>query len=68
MFCTSCSKLLVLGASRFCAKCQNPITNNISVICNNCSVKENQCSSCLKKINLNNDLKKDFKSGCGCKK
>lgn len=50
MFCDSCSKLSILNTSKKCMKCQGAVNNNISVICNACSEKNQSCSACFKKI------------------
>jgi len=67
MLCLTCSKLSVLSSKRICLRCKGGIYNNMSVVCDNCSNKEQLCSICLKKIfNSNNRIRpKSNCSSCG---
>jgi hypothetical protein len=53
MLCPQCSKLAILNTNRVCIRCQGKILNNLSCICDKCSLEQSLCSICLKKINLN---------------
>lgn len=62
MICKNCSKLAMLKANKKCKKCNLFVNNNLSVICDSCSTKNNICSICLKHVNLNNNIRKS----CNC--
>lgn len=61
MFCNACNKLMVKYGDKKCLRCQGKITTNISVICDQCSNNDKQCSACLKKI----QLQPKKRAGCG---
>lgn len=61
MLCSNCSKLAVIFSSRKCKKCKSSINTNLEVICDSCSKKDNVCGICLKKINLNKNVR-----SCNC--
>lgn len=63
MLCSNCSKLMILYTKKKCVRCQSDVIQNISVICEYCSLRENICAACLKKIN-NPSLAR--KKGCNC--
>ncbi len=62
MLCTSCSKLALLSVNKHCIKCQNVITNNLSILCDFCSSTEKQCAICLKKMQTASSRYR----GCNC--
>lgn len=64
MLCTNCSKLLLLNSKKKCSNCQGPISNNLLILCDSCSLTNKQCAICLKRINNNVSRNK----GCGCNK
>lgn len=66
MFCTNCSKLVILQSNRVCIRCQGVITNNVSCICDVCSKEQNMCSVCLKHLGLDARTKTKTVGG-GCK-
>lgn len=53
MFCNQCTKLAILNTNRICMRCQGAINNNLSCICDKCSLEQSLCSICLKKIDIN---------------
>lgn len=65
MFCANCSKLSILYTNKKCSRCQSDVFNNISILCEPCSLRERVCSACLKKVNISTGTKK---RGCGCGK
>jgi peptide deformylase len=50
MHCNICSRLAQCTINKNCIKCKLPVTININNVCENCSVKNNICACCLKKI------------------
>lgn len=50
MYCNICSKLAQCTINKNCVKCKLPIYVNINNICEQCSIKYNICSCCMKKI------------------
>lgn len=50
MFCANCSKLSVLHTMKKCSRCQSDVFNNISILCEFCSLTEKVCAACLKKV------------------
>jgi len=62
MLCNSCAKLALINANRICVRCKGAITNNLAVICDNCSSKEKLCAICLKK--MHNDLSRRAPKSC----
>ncbi len=50
MLCEVCSKLASMPSNRICLRCKGIISNNLSVICDNCSNQERLCAMCLKKL------------------
>ncbi len=62
MFCPSCSSLALLFTKKKCVRCHGEINNNLSIICDACSVKDKVCAICLKKTeifsNKNNNIGK----------
>lgn len=64
MLCSNCSKLSILHTKRTCIKCQGEVFNNISVLCDFCSLTDKMCAICLKK--MQNSLADKLKNaGCG---
>ena len=64
MLCSNCAKLAMLATKRRCHKCGLWILNNLYVICEECSEKEQVCAICLKKIS--GSVTNQFKNrGCG---
>lgn len=50
MFCETCSKLAILHSNSSCRNCKGAVYNNLSVICDVCSKRNNTCSACLRKL------------------
>lgn len=50
MLCTTCSQLIIKNTNKKCGKCNGPVYQNISVLCDNCSISNKTCASCLKKM------------------
>lgn len=68
MLCIQCTKLAILPNKRICVRCQKEILNNLSCICDNCSIDQNICSICLKKIMFSGSPnKKNIRRSGGCK-
>lgn len=67
MFCDSCSKLAMFKIDKKCLKCSAIINNNLSVICENCSLNNKICSICLKKLNYGQKRHFGGCSSCGGK-
>lgn len=65
MFCPNCSKLTFLHTNKHCIRCHGHVSNNISVLCEQCSRTEKQCSACLKKVIGQNSR---ANRGCNCGK
>lgn len=65
MFCPNCSKLTILHTKKSCIRCQGEILNNISVLCEFCSLRDQICSACLKKVNKSTGPRH---RGCNCGK
>jgi len=63
MLCQSCSKLATVYTKKTCMKCQLPVNESISVLCDMCSKQSKSCSACLRKIGQNRAIK-----DCGCNK
>ena len=64
MFCPNCAKLALLHTKKNCIQCQGGVFNNLSVLCETCSVTEKVCAICLKKTQ--NSLADKLKNaGCG---
>ena len=64
MFCDNCSKLSYFTTAKICTRCQGKVLNNISVLCEVCSVSYKQCSACIKKIISAADRARN--RGCNC--
>lgn len=69
MLCITCSKLSIMYANKNCMKCQSLVNQSISILCENCSLREKVCSACLKKIyTTTTTIGRRNNSGCGCGK
>lgn len=66
MLCNNCVKLAYLHTKKKCVRCQGDVFENISVLCNRCSVAEGVCSVCLKKKGLATPNPANYKKG-GCR-
>lgn len=64
MLCNACSKLVLMNHKRSCLRCKGIISNNLSVVCDNCSALERLCSICLKKL-YDTSKSNKIKSNCG---
>jgi hypothetical protein len=58
MLCVNCSKLLYNYSNNKCYQCKEIVGNDLSILCDKCSDKDNVCSCCLKK------MRNYLKSGC----
>ncbi len=65
MFCANCSKLSIIYLKKVCMRCQSEVLNNISVLCETCSLRDKICSACLKIVGASPVSRK---RGCGCGK
>jgi len=65
MFCTNCLKLSILHTLKKCSRCQNDVFNNISILCEPCSLRDNLCGACLKKLVNPATSTKRGCNGCG---
>jgi hypothetical protein len=66
MICAECSKLAIKTGNKKCKNCKLDIYDNLSLICSKCSAKDLACSICLKKVYLNNNIKKPTLGSRGC--
>lgn len=66
MICINCSKLALNLNKRNCIRCNKITSNNLSVLCDECSNSNNKCAFCLKTIKNDSINKKT--NGCGCGK
>ncbi len=67
MFCQSCSSLSFLYTKKKCVRCTGEINNNLSIICDSCSLKDKACSVCLKKTDGFSNKNKNI-GNCRCGK
>jgi len=50
MLCNNCEKLAYAETKKKCLKCASNVLKSIGLICIECSLKNNICEICLKKL------------------
>lgn len=66
MLCSNCSKLAILNTIKSCIRCRGEVHQNISIICEICSLSEKVCAACFKKvfIGFSSPVYKNMYGGC----